>query len=484
MSIGNTIDLGEIARRILQANGFEPEMPDLDASVPDRDPIDGVVDLRDLPWSSIDNADSKDLDQIEYAEELPAGAIRLLVGIADVDALAPKGSPIDRHAAVNTATLYTPAHIFPMLPELLSIDRTSLLEDRQRLAMITEMVVRADGSLDDAATKIYPARVRNHAKLVYERVGAWLEGDPDDQPPTGTIATQVTLQDAAAGRLRRRRYEHGALELDTIEARAVAKGGHIVDMQVVRKNRARELVEDLMIAANGATARFLEQRGFSSIRRVVAKPRRWDRIVLLAHDLGTALPAEPDGVALAGFLTARRHADPARFGELSLAIVKLLGPGEYVLQRATEPDIGHFGLAVQDYTHSTAPNRRYPDLITQRLLKACAQNLVQPYTDDELIAIAAHCTERENAARKVERTLRKVAAADLLSSRIGDEFDGIITGANERGVFVRLFHPAAEGRIVRGEAGLDVGQHVRVRLIDVDIPRGFIDFVALRYDGR
>lgn len=461
-----------------------PDMPvDLEDSVPPKDPVDGVKDLRDLPWSSIDNHDSRDLDQIEVAEQLEHGAIRLLVGIADVDALAPKDSPIDRFARTNTATLYTPAHIFPMLPEILSVDRTSLLEDRQRLAMVTEMVVLSDGSLDESRTKVYQARVRNHAKLVYEHVGAWLEHD-GEEPPTAKIAEQVQLQDEAARRLRKRRYERGALELETVEARAIARDGRIVDLQVLRKNRARELVEDIMIAANGATARFLETRGFSSIRRVVSKPRRWDRIVALAREHGTELPAEPDGVALSNFLTSRRQKDPARFGELSLSIVKLLGPGEYVLQRATDPDIGHFGLAVQDYTHSTAPNRRYPDLITQRLLKAANAGAESPYTDEELIEIAAHCTERENAARKVERTLRKVAAADLLSSRIGDEFDGIITGNTPKGVFVRLFHPAAEGRIVRGEEGLDVGQHVRVRLVDVAIERGFIDFVALRYDGR
>lgn len=479
------IDLAEIARHILNDNGFYPDMPvGLEASIPPKDPVEGIRDLRELPWSSIDNHDSRDLDQIEYAEQLPDKAIRLLVGIADVDALVPRGSPIDKFAYSNTATLYTPAHIFPMLPEVLSTDRTSLLEDRQRLAMVTEFVVLADGTTDEARTQIYPARVRNHSKLVYERVGAWLEGTDDDQPPTETIATQVRLHDEVARRMRKRRYERGALELEMIEARAVAKDGRIVDLQVLRKNRARELVEDLMIAANGATARFLELRGFSSIRRVVAKPKRWDRIMIVARELGTELPAEPNNVALANFLVARRHADPSTFGDLSLAIVKLLGPGEYVVQRADQPDVGHFGLAVEDYTHSTAPNRRYPDLITQRLLKAAAVKAPSPYTDAELAEIAAHCTERENAIRKVERTLRKVAAADLLSSRVGDEFDGIITGATPKGVFVRLFHPAAEGRIVRNEEGLDVGQKVRVRLVDVTIEKGFLDFVAIRYDGR
>lgn len=488
VAVTHDLDLVAIARRVLHANGFVPDLPAaLADSVPDRDPIEGARDLRGLAWSSIDNADSRDLDQIEVAEAIEDGAIRVLIGIADVDALAPIDSPIDRQAATNTATLYTPAHIFPMLPELLSVDRTSLLDDVDRLAVVTEMVVRADGSLDEARTQVYRARVRNHAKLVYEEVGAWLERTPDDDAPppcAAVIAAQLELQDEAARRLRRRRFEHGALEFETIEARAVARDGHVVDLQVVRKNRARELVEDLMIAANGATARFLEVRGFSSIRRVVREPRRWDRIVELAANYRWTLPATPSALALAEFMTARRHADPPRFGDLSLSIVKLLGPGEYVLQRASDPDIGHFGLAVQDYTHSTAPNRRYPDLVTQRLLKAACTDAPPPYSDDGLTAIAAHCTERENAARKVERTLRKVAAAALLSTRIGEEFDGIITGAMDKGVFVRLFRPAAEGRIVRGEHGLDVGQRVRVRLVGTDVERGFVDFVAVRYDGR
>ncbi len=485
------VDLIAIARRVLHENGFSPDLPaHLADAIPASDPVEGVRDLRHLPWSSIDNLESRDLDQIETATQLPNKAIRLLVGIADVDALVPRDSPIDKFAATNTATLYTPTHIFPMLPFVLSEDRTSLLDNVDRLAMITEMVVREDGSLDDEATAIYPARVCNQAKLVYERVGAWLESDgelhhdTDERPPPPAIAAQVLLQDEAARRLRRRRFEHGALEFETIEARAISKDGKIVDLQVQRKNRARELVEDLMIAANGATARFLEMRGYSSIRRVVRQPKRWDRIIELAQSFGVTLPVEPNAIALADFMTARRQAEPSRFGDLSLSIVKLLGPGEYVLQRATDPDIGHFGLAVQDYTHSTAPNRRYPDLITQRLLKAAAVKAPSPYTDVELTAIAAHCTERENAARKVERTLRKVAAAALLQSRIDDEFDGIITGATDKGVFVRLLHPAAEGRIVRGERGLDVGQRVRVRLVHTDVERGFVDFVAVHYDGR
>ena len=473
------LDVVDIARRVLRDNGFDPELPpELEREIPPHDLVDGLRDLRDLPWSSIDNDDSRDLDQIEVAERLPGGAIRVQVGIADVDALVPRGSPIDHHAATNTTTLYTGVHVFPMLPEALSTDRTSLLDGRDRLAVITELVVLPSGELDDDATRIYPARVRNHAKLVYERVGAWLEahGEPPDDP---VIAEQVRMQDEVAQRLRACRLQRGALELETIEARPVTRDGQVVDLVVLHKSRARELVEDLMIAANGATARFLERAGFSSIRRVVRKPKRWDRMVALAAEHGAKLPEAPSALALAGFLAVQRAADPARFAELSLSVVKLIGPGEYLLQRATDPDQGHFGLAVDDYAHSTAPNRRYPDLVTQRLLKAVAAGRAAPYSDDELTAIAAHCTERENGARKVERTMRKVVAAMFLSSRIGEVFDAVITGVTPKGVFARLFRPPAEGRVVSGEHGLDVGDKVSVRLVDTVPTRGFIDFARV-----
>jgi exoribonuclease-2 len=475
------IDMVQVARRVVQDNGFLTDMPSgLVTTIPAGEPDEGPRDLRALAWSSIDNEESRDLDQIEVAFRLAGNSIRVLVGIADVDALVPKGSPVDRFADANTTSLYTGVHTFPMLPEELSTDRTSLLEDgKDRLAVITEFVVLADGNLDDAQTKIYIARVLNKAKLVYERVGAWLEGHGDAPHGGPDIAAQVKLQDEAAQRLRALRHEHGALDLETIEASPVMKDDHVVSLELQHKNRARELIEDLMIAANGATARYLEQRGLSSMRRVVARPKRWDRIVELAGTFGTKLPAEPDAKALSEFLALRRTADPTKFADLSLSIVKLLGPGQYVLQRANEPDQGHFGLAVNDYAHSTAPNRRYPDLITQRLLKAAARGLPAPYSDDELTQIANHCTERENAARKVERTMRKVAAADFLSSRIGEEFDAIVTGVSDKGTFVRLFQPPAEGRVVRGEQGLDVGDKLRVRLVDTAVAKGFIDFVRV-----
>lgn len=467
-----------IARRVLEDNGFVADLPaNLELSVPADDPTTGVRDLRALPWSSIDNEESRDLDQVEVAERLDGGALRLLIGIANVDALAPKGSAIDRHAAANTTTLYTGVHTFPMLPLALSTDRTSLLAGEDRLAVVTELVVRADGSIDDAEVRVFPALVRNHAKLVYERVGAWLEGR-GHEPGHRVISEQVRLQDEAAQRLCERRHELGALDLETVEARPVARDGRVVDLEVAHKNRARQLVEDLMIAANAATARYLEQRGRSSIRRVVKQPKRWDRIVALARGLGSELPVEPSARALSQFLAARRTAAPALFADLSLSVVKLMGPGAYVLQRATDPDTGHFGLAVDDYLHSTAPNRRYPDLVTQRLLLAASAGAASPYSDDELVLIAGHSTERENAARKVERTMRKVAAAALLSTHIGEIFEGVVTGVNDKGTFVRLFRPPAEGRIVRGERDLDVGDRVTVRLIDTEVTRGFLDFAA------
>jgi len=472
------IDMREVARRVLREHGFRPDVPrELDDTVTRAD-WEGAADLRHLAWSSIDNETSRDLDQLEYAERLDGGAIRLLVAIADVDVFVPKGCPIDDYAATNAMSLYTGVQTFPMLPEVLSHGDSSLLEHQERLAMVTEMVVRPDGQLDEPATRIYQARVENKAKLVYEAVGAWLEsgGAP---PRSGVIRDQVLLHDEAAQRLREHRFERGALALETIEARTVARGGRVVDLELQHKNRARELVEDLMIAVNGATARFLETRGYASIRRVVRAPRRWDRIVELAAQYGSRLPRDPDRRALADFVAGRRQADPVRFADASLSIAKLLGPGEYVLQRSEDPDIGHFGLAVDDYAHSTAPNRRYPDLVTQRLLKAAAAGAPSPYSDAELLAIAAHCTERENAARKVERTMRKVAAAVLLSSRIGETFDGIVTGASPKGTYVRLFRPPAEGRVVRGEHGLDVGDLVRVELLDTDPARGFIDFASV-----
>ena len=473
------IDLVAVARRVLEQNGFVPDPPPgIEATLPAEPPTEGARDLRRLLWTSIDNKESRDLDQLEYAEPIADGRMRLLVAIADVDALVPKGSPIDDHAATNTASLYTGMRTFPMLPELLAFGRTSLLPEHDRLAVVTEMIVHLDGSLDDAATTVYRGLVRNHAKLVYERVGELLEGPQDS--PGSSVEEQIALQARVTMWLRKRRIEAGALELDTIEARPIAKDGRIIDLQVIRKSRARELIEDLMIATNGATARFLERRVSSSIRRVVRAPKRWDRIVEIARVLGSDLPVTPSVRALGAFVAKQRREDPERFHDFSLTIVKLLGPGEYVLQRPTDPDSGHFGLAVDDYLHSTAPNRRYSDLVTQRLLKAAAAGLPAPYSDDELLQIAARCTERENALRKVERTLRKITAAVLLNKRIGDRFEAIVTGVTQNGTFARLLKPPAEGRIIVGERGLDVGDRVKVKLVATDVERGFLDFAVAK----
>jgi exoribonuclease-2 len=475
-------DLDSVARQALRDNGFQPEADDamrteLSALRPAPAPPD-VRDLRGLLWSSIDNAESKDLDQIELAEALPDGGIPLRIAIADVDALVSKGSAIDHHAAANATSVYTGIAVYPMLPEVLSTDLTSLAQDRERLVVVIELVLTADGSV--RSHDVYRAVATNEAKLAYDSVGAWLEGRgpvPPAVAQTPGLEEQLWLQDRAASLLKTLRQQAGALEFDTVEATAVGQNGKVQSIAVTRKNRARDLIEDFMIAANVAIAQYLAEQGRSAIRRVVRVPKRWGRIVAIAAGLGTVLPVQPDAKALADFLAARRAADPLRFPDLSLSIVKLLGPGEYVLdQPGPADDQGHFGLAAHDYSHATAPNRRYADLVTQRLVKAAVAGAPAPYTDDELAAIARQCTERENAANRVERVTRKAAAAILLQHRIGNVFDAIVTGVNEDGTYVRLLSPPAEGRVVKGEAGMDVGERVRVRLVATDPRRGFIDF--------
>ena len=437
-------------------------------------------DLRALPWVSIDNDDSLDLDQLSVASEV-AGGTKVLVAIADVDALVKARSAIDAHARINTTSVYTAAEIFPMLPTRLSTDLTSLGEGEERLAVVVSMTVGPDGALTDS--EIFRASVVNHAKLAYDGVAAWLEGQSGPPAKIGAapaLADQLRLQDRAAQALRARREQLGALTLQTIEPRVVFEGDVLADLKQDDKNRAKELIEDFMIAANGVTARYLEQKGFPSLRRVLRSPARWERIVALAAALGESLPAVPDAQALETFLRRRRQADPLRFSDLSLAIVKLLGRGEYVAQSPGHAAEGHFGLAVKDYTHSTAPNRRFPDLIAQRLLKAAIAGVAIPYTDEELGDLARHCTVQEDNASRVERRVGKSAAALLLGSRIGDQFDGIVTGASEKGTWVRVFAPPVEGKLVHGFEGLDVGDRVRVELRHTDVERGFIDFVRTR----
>ena len=478
------INLRAAARQAMLDRGFRPDFePAVEAELaalrrtPDPAPSPGVRDLRSLLWSSIDEVESRDLDQIEVAEALPGGDTRVRVAIADVDSFVPAGSAVDAHAGWNTTSVYTGVAIFPMLPEDLSTDLTSLGEGVDRRSMVIDLVVAADGSTKDH--DVYPAVVHNHAKLDYDAVGAWLE-ERGPAPPklaaSPELAAQLRVQDAAAQLLRGRRYERGALPLETIEARPEMDGEAVKGLVVKAKNRARQLIEDFMVAANVAMAAFLEEHHSPWIGRVVRIPQRWGRIVELAQQLGDDLPLEPSARALAEFLDRQHAKDPLRFPDLSLAVVKLLGSGDYVLQKPGQPNEGHFGLAVDDYTHSTAPNRRYADLVTQRLLKGVLAGGGQPYDDSVLSAIALRCTEREDEANRVERQVGKQAAAVLLADRIGASFDALVTGASPKGTWVRILRPPVEGRVMRGEEGLDVGDKVRVRLIGTDPVRGFIDF--------
>jgi exoribonuclease-2 len=440
---------------------------------------DGVIDLRDRPWSSIDNPTSQDLDQIECAERLGPGRARLLVGIADVDALAPAGGAIDQHAARNTTSVYTGVVTFPMIPDQLSSHLTSLHEGHDRLAIVVEMVIDDTGTIDGVRAR--RAIVHNHARLNYGEVGAWLTDDgraPGKLASNAAMADQVRFHREIAGWLRARRRADGALELESSEVRTVAQDGRVVGLEQAQRNAARDLVEDIMLATNTAIAGLCESAGVSWIRRIVRSPERWDRIVALGASLGGSLPATPSGAALAQFLLSQRTADPEHFPELSLAVLKLIGKGEYAIERRGEDLEGHFGLAVGDYSHSTAPNRRYADLVTQRLLKAIIAERSAPYPDDALDAIAKRCTEREDEAKRVERKLAKLAAAAFIAPRVGESFDAVVTGVSGKGTFARTVAPPVEGRIVRGEAGWDVGDRVRVRLMAVDQSNGHIDFAA------
>jgi len=475
-----------IARRAMLERGlepdFSPEVMEESGALRSAATAGGdaaIRDLRDLLWASIDNDDSRDLDQLSVAEPLQGGAVRILVAIADVDALVAKGSAIDRHAEVNTTSVYTEAEVFSMLPEHLSTDLTSLNQDQERLALVIDMTVSADGTV--TASDVYRGLVLNRAQLAYNSVAAWLDGEgpaPARVDGVPGLGEQLRVQDRVAQAMKKLRHQRGALNLETITARAVFDGEMLTDLRADQRNRAKDLIEDFMIAANGVTARYLAARGFPSLRRLLRSPERWERIVRLAADLGEQLPAAPDSAALDGFLARRRAADPAHFPDLSLSVVKLLGSGEYGVQPAAGTSEGHFGLAVRDYTHSTAPNRRFPDLITQRLLKAAIAGRKAPYSNDALEDLARHCTVQEDAAAKVERQVRKSAAALLLTNRIGERFEAIVTGASAKGTWVRVLPPgpAVEGRVVRGHKDLDVGDRTRVELVHTDVDRGFIDF--------
>ncbi len=472
--------LSTIARQAMQDQDLLPDFsPQAQAQADSltHAAADGAArDLRAAQWVSIDNDDSLDLDQLSAAQSLTGTTTRLLVAIADVDATVVQGSPIDAHARQNTTSVYTAGRIFPMLPEKLSTNLTSLVQGEERLAMIIEMVVGADGSI--ASSDIYRATVINKAKLAYDSVAGWLE-DGAAVPPVLAAAgleNQVRLQDQVAQALGRVRHTQGALTLETIQTSAVFEGEALQDLVPDRKNRAHELIENIMVAANGVVARWLQAKGLASMRRILRTPEHWDRIVALAAEHGAQLPAVADPVALNAFLAQSRREHPEQFPDLSLSVIKLLGRGEYALELPGERVAGHFGLAVRDYLHSTAPNRRYPDVITQRLIKAALASAPAPYTTTELQALALHCTNQEDHAAKVERRVSKSAAALLLQPRIGQTFDAIVTGAADKGTWARTMLPPVEGRIVRGFQGLQVGQSVRVRLLSTDVARGFIDF--------
>lgn len=477
------IDLQAAAKQIMIEHGFEPEFPaevsaqleNLKKNPPPIAVTDGIRDLRNLLWSSIDNDTSRDLDQIEVAESLSNGDVKVMIGIADVDAYAMKLTPIDQHAACETTTVYTGIRTFPMLPEELSTGATSLLEDQDRLAVVTEFVVGADGNLK--SSNVYRAIVRNKAQLQYNSVGGWLEGTgaaPAKVAASSDLQAQLKLQDQVAQRLKTQRVQHGALNLQTDEVHPLIENEKVVGIAKQQKNRATDLIEDFMVAANGVVARLLES--VSSLRRIVRTPERWDRIVQLAATKGEKLPAQPDSKALNDFLLRRKAADPDHFADVSLIVIKLIGPGEYVLERPGEVVSGHFGLAVQDCTHSTAPNRRFADIVTQRLVKSMLAGKTNPYSDDELTQIASNCTKKEDAARKVEREMSKRLAAVAMQSHIGEVFDAIVTGVTDHGTFVRVLQPHIEGLLAQGQHGLDVGDRLKAKLTRTDVQKGYIDF--------
>ena len=463
----------------MRERGLEPVIPadahsEASASRGARKTVPDTRDLRTLPWCSIDNDDSRDLDQLSAAEARSDGTTRILIAVADVDGAVPRDAACDRHAARNTTSVYTPGAVFPMLPERLSTDLTSLNPDVDRLAVVVDVTIAADGSV--TASDVNAAWVRNHARLTYRGIGDWLEGRGSLPPNAAGFDEQLTLQDRAAQALTGLRRARGALEFASNEARPVFAGEQLKGVENETPNRAKSLIENLMIAANIVTASFLDQRGFPSLRRVVKSPARWDRIRELAASQGDQLPPVAEARALASFLERRRLAAPARFADLSVSVLSLLGSGEYIVDPPGKEPPGHFGLAVRDYGHSTAPNRRYPDLITQRLLKATLSGAPSPYSIEQLTGLAAHCTRQEDAAKKVERQVRKAAVAMLIESRVGDTFDAVVTGASAKGTYVRVASPLMEGRVMRGASGLDVGDRTRVRLDGVDVERGYINF--------
>ncbi len=481
----HNIDLHQIARTAITQYGFDfvaakPVLDEINALDP-RKLLDndqgGVKDLRELLWSSIDNTESLDLDQLEYCERGANGEIIVKIAIADVDLFVPKNSQTDIYAALNGTAVYTGIDVFPLLPTRLSTELTSLLPDADHNVLVIEFSVFPGGEITTGA--VYRAFIRNKAKLIYEEIGDWIEGKtgvPALVERVPGLKEQLELQDEAAERLSKFRIGQGTLEFGTIEAKPVIREEKIIALIIKEKNRARSIIENFMIAANVTMSQFLKNAGLPMIQRVVRVPKNWPGIMKIAAAYDETLPLQPDAKTLAQFLHKRKIADPEMFPDLSLTIVKLLGPGEYVMLEPQADSVGHFGLAVMDYIHGTAPNRRYVDIIIQRLLKSVLDKQPCPYTQNELINCASRCTDRDSAAKKVERFMRKAAAAVLLSGRIGESFDAIVTGVSEKGTYARIVTPPAEGRVMRGEKGLFVGQKVKVRLIGMNPYQGQIDF--------
>lgn len=483
------VNLREVAREALEERGFKSEFsPAVERAAskvqePDFSSLK-IPDLSHLPWSSIDNDESKDLDQIECVK-VEGRTTRVLVGIADVASLVPKNSEIDLHAQHNTTSIYTGVKTFPMLPERLSNDLTSLNENEKRLAMVIETKVAEDGEI--TSFNVYPAIVQNKAQLTYNAVSTWLK---DYTPPDSEITQrmlakirsnpvlqeQIKIQDEIAQTLREKRREEGSLDFETPQLRANVKQDGHYSLGSHRSNRATQLIEELMVSANQAVDEFLQKKGMPVLQRVVKEPRNWPRMVALAEEYGCTLPGEPDGQALQKFLAEQKRRDPDRFPDLSLAMIKLMGRGEYDAKAPNQDGTGHFGLAVTHYAHSTAPNRRYPDLITQRMLHAAVEGKPSPYSMGELRSLAAHCTEQEGEANKAERHVHKSIAAVELANHVGEKFRGFISGASEKGVWVRVVDPPVEGKVMGRTGDLKVGQEVEVKLVGTDPYRGFIDF--------
>jgi len=478
-------DLQRVARRVMLDRGLAPDFSP--AALAQVAGLEGtaatmsgdVRDLRALPWCSIADSDSRDIDQLSVSQDLGNRQTKILVAIADVDALVAPATPLDAHAASNTMSVCTDAQIFPMLPERLSTELTSLSLGAERASVVVEYAVAVDGRLGPA--DVYRAVVRNQANLTFDATTAWLDGKaalPEAAARVEGMELQLRTQEEVAARLRRARFARGALEFASLQSRPVFDGETVVAIQSARPNRAKEIIEEFMIAASGVMTDFLDAHRRPSIRRVVRSPERWERLIGLAAGHGESLPSQPSGAALQGFLAKRRATDPLAFPDLSLAVVKLVGRGEYVAETPGETPIGHFGLAARDYSHSTAPNRRFSDLITQRLLKATLAGQPSPYSTGELAAMAQHCTVQETSATKVERQVSKSGAAILLQERVGECFDGMVTGASKKGTYARIFDPAVEGRIVDGFRGLKVGDKVRMTLMATNFERGHLDFAC------